>query len=233
MVYHGVVDSSYDSLSPTSSGDAAVPHDQNDPSGKELKPNHFFRGPWFWVLLVLLILFPVVGTLTSPGSPQEPAPEETETSAPVESSSTPSVDPSVQAEASEVIDGGELLTVANENSLDYWQSVVTKVVPGENGSLKVFIQGGNPDDSAPKIQKSIVSKTAKKVCERFAEDLTDGQTTFSLVDTNGDLYASNMDEGGSIDECVSPLVEEIEVEDKAKESEKAAEKKAEMESESK
>ncbi|TDL40233.1 ATP-dependent zinc metalloprotease FtsH [Kocuria rosea] len=32
------------------------------------KPNNFFRGPWFWVLLAALILFPLVGTLTTGSS---------------------------------------------------------------------------------------------------------------------------------------------------------------------
>jgi cell division protease FtsH len=32
------------------------------------KPNNFFRGPWFWVLLAVLVLFPLVGTLTTGSS---------------------------------------------------------------------------------------------------------------------------------------------------------------------
>ncbi|GGG60787.1 ATP-dependent zinc metalloprotease FtsH [Kocuria dechangensis] len=31
------------------------------------KPTNFFRGPWFWVLLGVLVLFPIVGSLTTGG----------------------------------------------------------------------------------------------------------------------------------------------------------------------
>ena len=68
------------------------------------------------------------------------------------------------------------------------------------GSLVVIMSLKTPPQD-----RSVIEPQAVELCQRFAEELTDGATGFTLMTRDGDALASNLaPDGVGLTECYMP-----------------------------
>lgn len=98
------------------------------------------------------------------------------------------------------VSGGHLLDPGAGSDVPYWQAVIDQVALDQNDSLVVGIAV-----STPPQDRTVIEPQAVEVCQRFAEEMTDGKTGFTMVSRDGDALATNIIQNGSdLTECYMP-----------------------------